>query len=112
MTGYYRQKFNRGDVVHITADLPREMQHFRGDCDAIIMGSYRDLCRGHSDNRKREGMLYGVMYLDNGVECSWYEEQQLAFLRHSGAEEIERWREIKWNELDEYRKREGFCRPE
>lgn len=79
------QKFKRGDVVHIAADLGPSMSHFTADKNAIVMGSYRDKYGGdHNVND------YTVMLLDTGVECSWYHAHQLTLIRHGGEEEIAR----------------------
>lgn len=78
------QKFKRGDVVRIAKDLGPSMSHFQADKDAIVLGSYRELCGGGNGNS------YNVMFCDTGSECAWYEEWQLEFLRHGGLEEIEK----------------------
>lgn len=79
-----KQKFKRGDVVHIAADLGQYMSHFTADKDAIIMGSYRDQFGGNNVSS------YTVMFCDNGRTSSWYEEHQLTLIRHGGNEEIEK----------------------
>ena len=79
-----KQKFHRGDVVHIAKDLGSLMAHFDADKDAIVMGSYRDQYGG-SNTRD-----YTLMFCDTGYECSWYQEEQLTFLRHGGEPEIEK----------------------
>lgn len=76
------QKFKRGDVVHIAADLGQSMSHFTKNKDVVILGSYADQFGG--SNTKS----YTVMFLDTGGECSWYQEHQLTFLRHDGEELI------------------------
>jgi hypothetical protein len=81
------QKFKRGDVVHVAADLGRAMSHFKSDADAIVMGSYRDQFGGSDDHSADS---YTLMFCDTGGECSWYETSQLTFLRHGGQEEIDR----------------------
>ena len=35
MSTNHNQKFRRGDIVHIAADLGASMRHFRADADAI-----------------------------------------------------------------------------
>jgi hypothetical protein len=77
-----KQKFKRGDVVHIAADLGSAMSHFPSDEDAIVMGSYRDQCGGNDVDS------YTLMFLDTGGECSWYYTNQLTLLHHGGEEAI------------------------
>jgi len=79
-----KQKFKRGDVVHIAKDLGPSMAHFENDLEAVVMGSYRDQYGG--DNAKD----YTLMFCRDGNEVSWYGETQLTFLRHGGEAEIER----------------------
>jgi hypothetical protein len=38
-----KQKFNIGDLVRIKKDLGSTKANFKLDCDAIIIGSYKDL---------------------------------------------------------------------
>ncbi len=86
------QKFKRGDVVHIAADLGQCMSHFTADKDVVIMGSYADQFGG--ENTKN----YTVLFCEDGNECSWYKEYQLIFLRHGGEElitKIKKDREVK-----------------
>jgi len=75
------QKFKRGDVVRIAADLGLSMSHFRKDEDAVVMGSYADEYGGC--NTKDYTLLFF-----GGQETSWYEEHQLTFLRHDGEDII------------------------
>jgi hypothetical protein len=79
-----KQKFKRGDVVHIAADLGPTMSHFTADKDAIVMHSYADKYGGDSHD------IYSLMFCDDGSQCSWYHEHQLTFLRHGGEQEIDR----------------------
>lgn len=76
-----KQKFNRGDVVHIAVDLGQSMSHFEKDKDVVILGSYADEFGG---NNTRD---YTVLFED-GNECAWYQEYQLTFLRYGGEELI------------------------
>ena len=76
------QKFKRGDVVHITANLGQSMSHFVNDKDVVIEYSYAEKYGG--GNIKS----YSVMFLDTGNTCAWYEEHQLTFLYHGGEELI------------------------
>ena len=78
-----KQKFKRGDVVHIAADLRQSMSHFEKDIDVVILGSYADQFGGNNTED------YTVLFLDSGTEVSWYSEEQLTFLRHGGEKLID-----------------------
>lgn len=90
------QKFERGDWVHVAADLGSMMRHFENDCDAVVLGSYQDQYGG--GNTKDYSLLIfpkspkhppfvdrskEVMKL--GTANSWYEEWQLTKLPKSRA---------------------------
>ncbi len=77
-----KQKFKRGDVVHIAADLGQSMSHFKKDKDVVIIGSYADQFGGGNTGS------YSVLFIDDGNEVSWYGEHQLTFLRYGGEELI------------------------
>ncbi len=78
------QKFTRGDVVHIAADLGSSMFHFEKDKDVVILGSYADKFGGTNTHS------YTVLFIEDGNEISWYEEYQLTFLRHEDEGFIEK----------------------
>mgnify|MGYP003348488012 CR=1 FL=1 len=78
------QKFKRGDLVRIAKDLGASMAHFEADQDAIVMGSYRDLCGSGPNNTKE----YEVLLCKNGDSHSWYYERQLTFIKHVGEDAI------------------------
>lgn len=77
-----KQKYKRGDVVHIAVDLGQSMSHFKKDKDVVILGSYADQFGGSNTSD------YTVLFLEDGNESSWYGEHQLTFLRHGGEEFI------------------------
>jgi len=81
------QKFRRGDLVHITKDMPRCMRHFDSDKDAIVMHSYAEQF-GHCGSERNHKQYCLLFWLDGG-ESSWYDEDQLTFLRHVGEDGIE-----------------------
>lgn len=84
-----KQKFIRGDIVHIAKDLGSSMDHFDNDKDAIIIGSYDDQFGGGDIDD------YTVMFCESGCECSWYREHQLTLIRHAGEMEIHRIKDAK-----------------
>lgn len=77
------QKFKRGDLVHIVADLGASMAHFESDLDAVVMGSYADQFGGSDTSN------YTVMFVTNGAEVSWYPEQSLIFKQHLSQHDID-----------------------
>lgn len=77
------QKFKRGDVVRIAKDLGPHMAHFENDRDAVIIGSYRDQYGGDNIDS------WTVMFCDTGYRVSWYETQQLTFIKNIGEDGIE-----------------------
>jgi len=78
-----KQKFHRGDVVRIADPLPRFMSHFRGGCEAIILGSYWDLHHKHTLYPD-----YKVIFPDTGNRVAWYPESTLTFIRRFGEKGI------------------------
>ena len=38
------QKFSRGDLVHVTKNMPGCMPHFMSDVDAVVLSSKADKC--------------------------------------------------------------------
>jgi hypothetical protein len=80
------QKFKAGDYVQIAKDLGPSMDHFRSDCDAIVIGSYRDQYGGSNDHSY-------TLYLRDSGPCSWYEEEQLVLLEPQRTDLLEVWKE-------------------
>jgi hypothetical protein len=81
-----RQKFHKGDLVRIAKDLGSCMSHFTADCDAIVLGSYRDQFGGSGNDTKS----YSVFLKDEG-ECSWYEEWQLTLIQPARLDLLKEW---------------------
>lgn len=79
------QKFKRGDKVRIAKNLGPFKQHFKNDCDAIILSSYKDKYGGSGRDEKE----YTVLFVDEGYECAWYEDDELTFIEHVGEHGIE-----------------------
>lgn len=73
-----KQKFPRGTLVRITANLPECMSHFDSDCEAIVDHTYHEAYGG--GNVKS----YSLLLLDESREpvqrVSWYEEDQLSLV--------------------------------
>lgn len=80
------QKFQRGDLVHVVADLGPAMLHFTADIDAIVVGSYRDQYGGSNTQSY-------TLYLKGRGRCSWYEEDQLQLLEANRADLLQQWQD-------------------
>jgi len=70
-----KQKFFRGDLVQIADDLGASMRHFDSGCQAIVIGTYAELC--HDDNNVDD---YQVYLLPNRGSCAWYHTHQLTLI--------------------------------
>jgi hypothetical protein len=70
------QKFFKGDLVQVGA-MPQHMRHFDGDCQAIVYGTYVELCgcSNEADEKK-----YQLCILPKGSQSAWYKEDQLTFI--------------------------------
>jgi hypothetical protein len=80
------QKFTKGDLVHVAANLGSSMSHFDADIDAIVIGSYNDQFGG-SDERTPSYTLF----LKGRGECSWYFESQLELIEKNRADLLKQW---------------------
>ena len=72
-----KQKFLIGECVHIDQDLGNHMSHFDNDIDAIVCGTYSQLCSG------KDISSYQLLLLKNGKpynKSSWYDEHQLTLV--------------------------------
>lgn len=76
------QKYQAGDRVHITKDMPSCMSHFHKGVDATVM--YSDVERyvsraryGNKHEDWREGESQYCLDVDGHGEVSWYYEHQL-----------------------------------
>lgn len=80
------QKFHKGDLVHVAADLGRSMDHFTKDIDAIVIGSYKDKYGGGESNEKQY-----TLHLKGRGECSWYWEGQLELIEANRLDLLAQW---------------------
>lgn len=70
------QKFFKGDLVQV-GDMPKHMDHFDGNCKAIVLYTYAEVYGGsvrHADK------IYSLYILPRGGEVSWYQENQLTLI--------------------------------
>jgi hypothetical protein len=70
------QKYFKGDLVQV-GKMPDYMSHFCGECQAIVMHTYKEMYGGEKRNEK-DYCLY-LLGKEKG-EHSWYEENQLTFI--------------------------------
>jgi hypothetical protein len=70
------QKYQRGNIVRIAKTLTRSMAHFTADCEAIVVGSYADLCGGSN----HEDVSYELYLIPKLHTSAWYHESQLTFV--------------------------------
>lgn len=80
-----KQKYHKGGLVHVAKFLGSEMSHFKNDCDAIIIGSYRDQFVDSNDKS------YTLFIKDHG-EVSWYEEHQLELIERNRNDLLVEWK--------------------
>jgi len=81
-----RQKFSKLSFVHVTENLPHQMSHFPSGFDAIIDGTYSQLCGG---NNIDDYCIYQIES-DNIVNhIAWYHEDQLTLLPNQDKEKAE-----------------------
>ena len=81
------QKFKKYDHVQIAKQLPRVMSSFTGDIDAVVMGSYADLCGGSKD-----GLHEYELYIRGEEEVAWYPEATLTLIDNQGKSLLKQWR--------------------
>lgn len=68
------QKYFKGDLVQV-GEMPSYMDHFDGNCKAIVLYTYAEAYGGGA----REEKQYCLHILRRG-EVSWYEEGQLTLI--------------------------------
>ena len=71
------QKFFKNDLVYI-GDLPIYQSHFSNNCQAIVKGTYAELC-GLEENEENH-KIYALYILPEGCFSAWYDENNLTFI--------------------------------
>ena len=89
-----KQKYRKGDLVHIISKMPSSKSHFDCDKDAIIIGSYADQFGGNDIKS------YTIFIEDRG-ETSWYDEDELIFKEKNRLDLLETWEEKLQKKYDE-----------
>lgn len=79
------QKYYKGDYVRIAKDLGSSMSHFKNDCNAIIIGSYKDLYKGNN-------IKSYTVYIQNYGTSAWYDENQLELIEKNRLDLLEQWK--------------------
>ena len=80
-----KQKFNHGDHVMIAKDLGRGRDHFTNDCEAIVIGSYRDKFGGDNTDSY-------TIYIKGHDEHSWYYTADLTLIKDGQQALLEEWK--------------------
>lgn len=74
-----KQKFFRGHRVYINPITDKRRAHFTSDCNAIILGSYRDIY-----HRIVDGNNYHLLLLNKEnipyTTTAWYPENELTLI--------------------------------
>ena len=81
-----KQKFRKLSFVRVCDEMPTGMKHFESGFDAIVDGTYSQICGGDDINS------YSLYQLKNGevVNCiSWYRENQLTALEENDRDKAE-----------------------
>jgi len=78
------QKFHRGDLVRIAADLGPSMAHFEADRDAIVLYSYQDRYGGSNTDSYS-------LWVEGRGPVSWYYEDQLTLIRRDAVDLLAQW---------------------
>ena len=92
-----KQKFHKGDLIKVAKDLGESMSHFTNDCDAIVMGSYYDLCGGDRESKNHQ---YQIHIKDRG-RVSWYYENQLTLIEANRLDLLQQWEDEKEKDIEE-----------
>lgn len=73
-----KQEFKRGSRVHICKNMPREMDHFESDLDAIVDHTYAQQFGGNNVDS------YALLLIDSEDGrlsfAAWYKEDQLTLV--------------------------------
>jgi hypothetical protein len=75
MTKMKEQKFFRGDLVQIADDLGASMRHFDKGCQAIVIGTYAEICSDDNDVDN-----YKLYILPSRGSVAWYHTHQLTLI--------------------------------
>ena len=78
------QKFHKGDHVMIAKDLGPHMSHFKSNCEAIVIGSYKDQYGGDNTDSY-------TVHIKGIGQTSWYEEHQLTLIRIRAIDLLDEW---------------------
>lgn len=70
-----KQKYQIGDIVYISKEMPNCMRYFKKDFTGVVEYSYGQMYRGDKESYKS----YSIYYTENGKDnsTSWYPEELL-----------------------------------
>lgn len=86
------QKFKKYDLIKVNKQLSESKSHFECDCEAIIIGSYRDQYGGENTSQY-------TIYIKGSGEVSWYNEDELSLVESDRQDLLAQWKK-EWE--DEY----------
>ena len=81
-----KQKYPKGTLVQIDKDLGSSMSHFPSEIQAVVIGTYSQLCGGDDVDS------YAICHA-RSTYTSWYHEHQLTKIGGQGAgrQQVENW---------------------
>jgi len=88
-----KQKYNKNDLIRVIKELPCYMSHFECDCEAIVLGTYSELCYG-TDIESYS------LYIKGRGDVSWYKENQLILIEVNRGDLLEKWKKEEKEERD------------
>ena len=80
------QQFHKGDWVRVAKDLGPSMSHFTADCEAIVIGSYKDQYGGNNTDSF-------TLHLKGRGQCSWYYASQLTLIEPGRLDKLQAWKD-------------------
>lgn len=93
------QKFHLGDLVHVAREQGSSRSHFDADVDALVIGSYSDVCAVHGENDKDYALII-LPSNDIPYFTAWYPEHTLRLIKKRTLESIARTEALNRREVD------------
>lgn len=81
-----KQVYQKGDHV-LLGEMPPYMKHFPGMTDAIVIGSYADICNGRSDDDKHQFCVF----IRGRGQISWYYDSQFTPIARAQYDLLDEW---------------------
>lgn len=89
------QKFHKGDHVMIAKDLGDCMSHFDSNCEAIVLGSYKDFYWDDGSPPQYK------VFIKHKAPVAWYMENQLSMIQQGAVDLLEKWELEREQEIKE-----------